>query len=991
MALCEIISNIIRGNHQFRDLIKGLRALTPIHDEDDGMFPPLSSHIWSKNSTLNPDPYIYDLPSQFEREKHIRAPCGYVGLKNLSNTCYFNSLLTQLFMNLKFRQFMFKIRVDDPNGDQELLYQTQKLFGFLQDSARRFYDPTECVASIKTYEDATIDIHNQMDVDEFYNLLFDRWEGQLKSHREKKEFRSLYGGQLVQQVKSKECEHISERLEPFSAIQCDIKGKGTLQESLQAYVDGEIMEGDNKYKCSTCDRHVDAVKRACLKEVPDNLIFHLKRFEFNLRTMTRSKINDHFAFPPKIDMRPFTINHLDGRSEDEEEDIFELVGVLVHAGTAESGHYYSYIRPRPSTLEGWVEFNDDVVTEWDAQQMEALCFGGYEYRANFDAYDRSWSAYMLFYQRSTVLQEERRQLQKVKSAEPAKARMPADLEQYIADENLRMTRRHCLYDPHHIPWVTQILNSMSWQHSNRCSLDHGTENSAMQMALGHLDQVASRARDTPDFIPFIIAIRQSCQSCVRCSIAVYSYFRVHAIPFRNMLQRNPDQLVRSEIGALLILASGQIKQHAPSVYGLGDVEDESLSSDTSSSTAFPDEPVIFGMVEILKRVFSTFWQGLSLRAWQEIFGFMVNFGKLGRVETAMMLEADFMYKLLCIVVVDPGHDAIPALYQRLLQAINRRPPTRPVSYENVLVLLDMLLGAVDPSLNNCVPRPDGRIRAFVEKGGPIPLTDLERETIMTDWKDNQGNILVDKLGYVGHNHPQTVGSIVAKLIRSGAEMDARVFLTLKVNIQGSATGVASAPYLRMAIKYCRYSAFEERISKLILHICRQCSKGLSTSEGCHYFNFHQQVFELERVGTQESLESVRLQGYANIHLWAPGLLTYHDPVTRNYTEEFLAQRIFSLGEAQTANVSEDEAKIRSAIYEAARHLAFSCVEHLRKNHVERGNQLTKDCVESIRRVISNCERYFRIPGEADAAAFANFNSLRNCEYTKNSTEYDRKG
>jgi ubiquitin carboxyl-terminal hydrolase 34 len=176
--------------------------------------------------------------------------------------------------------------VQDPQASQQLLFYTQKLFGYMQESYQRFVDPFDVVASIKTYDDTLIDIHSQMDVDEFYNLLFDRWEGQMLSTNDKKQLRSFFGGQLVQQVKSTECEHISERLEPFSAIQCDIKGKSTLEESLQAYVDGEVMEGENKYKCSTCDRHVDAVKRACLKDVPDHLIFHLKRFDFNLRTLS---------------------------------------------------------------------------------------------------------------------------------------------------------------------------------------------------------------------------------------------------------------------------------------------------------------------------------------------------------------------------------------------------------------------------------------------------------------------------------------------------------------------------------------------------------------------------------------------------------------------------------------------------------------------------------------------------------------------------------
>lgn len=138
---------------------------------------------------------------------------------------------------------MLNAEIHDEDISQNLLFATRNLFGSMQNSIKRWVDPQACVTQIKTYEDTHIDIHNQMDVDEFYNLLFDRWESQFRSPDEKKTFRSFYGGQLVQQVRSQECRHISERLEPFSAIQCDIKGKNSLEESLQAYVDGEIMEG----------------------------------------------------------------------------------------------------------------------------------------------------------------------------------------------------------------------------------------------------------------------------------------------------------------------------------------------------------------------------------------------------------------------------------------------------------------------------------------------------------------------------------------------------------------------------------------------------------------------------------------------------------------------------------------------------------------------------------------------------------------------------
>lgn len=172
----------------------------------------------------------------------LRSPEGYAGLKNFSNTCYLNSLVTQLFMNIEFRDFILNLPIAD-RISQKLLYETQRLFTWMQETWSKSIEPSDFVKSILTYDNEEIDVTVQMDVDEFYNLLFDRWEAQVLDSEKKKRFRSFYGGQLVQQIKSMECDHISERLEPFSAIQCEIKGKATLEDSLRAYVAGEVMQG----------------------------------------------------------------------------------------------------------------------------------------------------------------------------------------------------------------------------------------------------------------------------------------------------------------------------------------------------------------------------------------------------------------------------------------------------------------------------------------------------------------------------------------------------------------------------------------------------------------------------------------------------------------------------------------------------------------------------------------------------------------------------
>lgn len=197
-----------------------------------------------------------------DRSNEIRSSTGYVGLLNPRAICYMNSLITQLFMNVNFRKFMLGLNVADAGASQRLLSETQRLFAQMQNTYRKATDPREFASCVKGLDSAPIDINIQMDADEFYNLLFDQWEGQMLSPEIKQRFRSFYGGQTVNQIKSKECEHVSERVESFFVVQCDVQGKSSLQESLQAFVEGDVMEGDNKYKCESCGgKFVDAVKR----------------------------------------------------------------------------------------------------------------------------------------------------------------------------------------------------------------------------------------------------------------------------------------------------------------------------------------------------------------------------------------------------------------------------------------------------------------------------------------------------------------------------------------------------------------------------------------------------------------------------------------------------------------------------------------------------------------------------------------------------------
>jgi ubiquitin carboxyl-terminal hydrolase 9/24 len=48
---------------------------------------------------------------------------------------------------------------------------------------------------------------------------------------------------------------------------------------------------------------------------------------------------------------------------------YELKGVVIHTGSADSGHYYSFIQKRGGRNEGWFEFNDTVVKKFDPENL----------------------------------------------------------------------------------------------------------------------------------------------------------------------------------------------------------------------------------------------------------------------------------------------------------------------------------------------------------------------------------------------------------------------------------------------------------------------------------------------------------------------------------------------------------------------------------------------------------------------------------------------
>ena len=54
---------------------------------------------------------------------------------------------------------------------------------------------------------------------------------------------------------------------------------------------------------------------------------------------------------------------------------YALQGIVIHMGTSDSGHYYSFIQDDPQISQKWYKFNDEFVTESSEYMISEMCNG----------------------------------------------------------------------------------------------------------------------------------------------------------------------------------------------------------------------------------------------------------------------------------------------------------------------------------------------------------------------------------------------------------------------------------------------------------------------------------------------------------------------------------------------------------------------------------------------------------------------------------------
>ncbi|XP_072988359.1 ubiquitin carboxyl-terminal hydrolase 25 [Typha latifolia] len=170
--------------------------------------------------------------------------------------------------------------------------------------------------------------------------------------------KEIFGGALLSQVKCLSCKGESNKTDEIMDISLDLFQSNSLKDALARFFQPEVLDGNNKYSCGKCEKLSVARKQMFILRAPNVLVIQLKRFE----GIHGGKINRNIEFEEVLVLSRFMHN----TSQDSQPE-YNLFGSVVHSGfSPESGHYYAYIKDASGR---WYCCNDAHVSLSSSQEV----------------------------------------------------------------------------------------------------------------------------------------------------------------------------------------------------------------------------------------------------------------------------------------------------------------------------------------------------------------------------------------------------------------------------------------------------------------------------------------------------------------------------------------------------------------------------------------------------------------------------------------------
>lgn len=232
-------------------------------------------------------------------------------------------------MTPEFRSILYSWNYKDAeekfNKEYCIPLQLQILFGSLQTSLRKKISTKGLTRSFNWQSN---EVSYQQDIQEFCRVLFNAIEESFKAIDKPCHLQEIYQGGMDDYLKCTECGYESNRFSEFQDLSLPIHdpwnniNNSSLEEALENYVRPEVLDDDNKYECSGCNKKVRAVKGHIFDKLPEILVIQLNRFTFNMYG-NAVKINDKITFPYVLNMNKYMQEDIESKIKQTEQKIID--------------------------------------------------------------------------------------------------------------------------------------------------------------------------------------------------------------------------------------------------------------------------------------------------------------------------------------------------------------------------------------------------------------------------------------------------------------------------------------------------------------------------------------------------------------------------------------------------------------------------------------------------------------------------------------------
>uniref|UniRef100_A0A6I8RSG2 Ubiquitin carboxyl-terminal hydrolase 2 n=1 Tax=Xenopus tropicalis TaxID=8364 RepID=A0A6I8RSG2_XENTR len=270
--------------------------------------------------------------------KHVQ---GLVGLRNLGNTCFMNSILQCLSNTKDLRDYClqnsYRRDLSSKKCNTAIMEEFARLLQAIwTSSANEVVSPSEFKTQIQKYAPRFMG-YNQQDAQEFLRFLLDGLHNEVnrvtvkprpssqdldhmpdsekgkhmwKRYLEREDSRivELFVGQLKSSLTCTECGYCSTVFDPFWDLSLPIAKSASevsLVDCMRLFTKEDVLDGDEKPTCCRCKARRRCTKKFTIQKFPKILVLHLKRFsEGRIRS---GKLSTFVNFPLKdLDLREFS-------------------------------------------------------------------------------------------------------------------------------------------------------------------------------------------------------------------------------------------------------------------------------------------------------------------------------------------------------------------------------------------------------------------------------------------------------------------------------------------------------------------------------------------------------------------------------------------------------------------------------------------------------------------------------------------------------------